>query len=194
MLFCLRSRGSARLRARSIQSHGLHAGCDPRAGVEGTLAEDGLSKMSPQSTLWIVAKRALTFALLGAIVGNITGWLMYGEWGIVMAPAFTLIGAIMGVLNAFLISAFIALRNLTVNRPRLALTPEGEMNDAEWANAGNWIGALIYHSRVDRRIIVPKRVSRFGYTINLGRPIGLAIAMVLVAVILGIIITSAFGH
>ena len=90
--------------------------------------------------MWIVAKRALTFALLGAIVGNITGWLMYGEWGIIMAPAFTLIGAIMGVLNTFLISAF------------------------------------------------------FGYTINLGRPIGLAIAMVLVAVILGIIITSAFGH
>jgi hypothetical protein len=72
--------------------------------------------MSPQNTLWIVAKRALTFALLGAIVGNITGWLMYGEWGIIMAPAFTLIGAIMGVLNAFLISAFLAIRSISGGR------------------------------------------------------------------------------
>jgi len=72
--------------------------------------------MSPQSTLWIVAKRALTFALLGAIVGNITGWLMYGEWGIIMAPAFTLIGAIMGVLNAFLISPVLATRSISGGR------------------------------------------------------------------------------
>jgi uncharacterized membrane protein len=150
--------------------------------------------MSLTSTSWIVAKRALTLALLGAIVGNVAGWLMYGEWGIIMAPTFTLIGAILGVLNALVLSVFVALRNRTVNRPRIVLTPEDEVNDSEWRNAENWTGALIYHSRVDRRIIVPKRVSRFGYTINLGRPIGLAIAIALVAVLLGIVITSAFGH
>jgi uncharacterized membrane protein len=105
-----------------------------------------------------------------------------------------LIGAILGVLNALLFSAFIALRDRTVNRPRLVLTPEDEVNDSEWRNAENWTGALIYHSRVDRRIIVPKRVSRFGYTINLGHPIGLALAIALVAVLLGTIITSVIGH
>jgi uncharacterized membrane protein len=150
--------------------------------------------MSLKSTSWIVAKRALTLALLGAIVGNIAGWLLYGEWGTIMAPTFTLIGAIMGVLNALLFSGFITLRDRTVNRPRVTLTPEDEMNDFEWGNADNWTGNLFYRSRVDRRIIVPKRVSRFGYTINLGRPIGLAIAIALIAVLVGIIITSALGH
>jgi uncharacterized membrane protein len=150
--------------------------------------------MSLKGTSWIVAKRALSFALLGAIVGNVTGWLMYGEWGMIMAPTFTLIGAIMGVLNALLFSGFIALRDRTANRPRLVLTPEDEMNESEWGDAENWTGSLIYHSRVDRRIIVPKRVSRFGYTINLGRPIGLTIAIAFIAVLVGIIITSAFGH
>ncbi len=105
--------------------------------------------MSLRATFWIMAKRVLSLALLGAIVGGIAGWLMYGEWGIIMAPTFALIGAIMGVLNALLFST---------------------------------------------RIIVPKRVSSFGYTINLGRPIGLAIAIALIAVLVGIIITSAFGH
>jgi uncharacterized membrane protein len=150
--------------------------------------------MSPRGTFWIVAKRALLLAVLGAIVGGTAGWLMYGGWGIIMAPTFALIGAIMGVLNALLFSGFIVLRDRTVSRPRLALTPEDEINDAEWRKAENWTGALIYHSRVDRRIIVPKRVSRFGYTINLGRPIGLAIAIALVAVLLGIVVTSAIGH
>jgi uncharacterized membrane protein len=150
--------------------------------------------MSPGGVLWIVAKRMLSFALLGAIVGGIAGWLMYGGWGTIMGPTFALIGAIMGVLNALLFSAFIALRDRTRNRPRLALTPEDEINDSEWTNPDNWTGALIYHSRVDRRIIVPKRLSGFGYTINLGRPIGLAIAIALVAVLLGIGITSAIGR
>lgn len=150
--------------------------------------------MSLRATFWIMAKRVLSLALLGAIVGGIAGWLMYGEWGIIMAPTFALIGAIMGVLNALLFSGFIALRDRTANRPRLVLTPDDEMNDSEWQNAENWTGTLIYHSHVDTRIIVPKRVSSFGYTINLGRPIGLAIAIALIAVLVGIIITSAFGH
>lgn len=136
----------------------------------------------------------LALALLGAIAGGIAGWLMFGGWAIMMAPAFALIGAIMGVLNALLFSGFIVLRDRTVNRPRPTLTPEDEINESEWSNADNWTGALIYHSRIDRRIIVPKRVSRFGYTINLGRPIGLAIAIALVAVLLGIVVTSAIGH
>ena len=138
-----------------------------------------------------MAKRVVSLALLGAIVGGIAGWLMYGGWGIVMAPTFALIGAILGVLNALVFSGYIGLRDRTVNRPRPVRTPEDEINDSEWKNADNWTGALLYHSRVDRRIIVPKRVSGFGYTINLGRPIGLAIAIALVAVLLVIGITSA---
>jgi hypothetical protein len=157
-------------------------------------APSELSKMSLKSTSWIVAKRALALAVLGALVGGIAGWLMYGEWGTIMAPAFALIGAIMGVLNALVFSGFIVLRDRTVSRPRLAPTPEDEINESEWRNADNWTGALIYHSRVDRRIIVPKRLSRFGYTINLGRPTGAAIAIALVGVLLGIVITSALGH
>ncbi|MGZ3333410.1 MAG: hypothetical protein ACXU9Z_11995 [Gemmatimonadaceae bacterium] len=94
-----------------------------------------------------MAKRALSLALLGAIVGGIAGWLMYGGWGIVMAPTFALIGAIIGVLNALLFSGFIVLRDRTVNRPRVALTPDDEIDESEWRNADNWTGALIYHSR-----------------------------------------------
>jgi hypothetical protein len=162
--------------------------------VARTFALSDESKMSLGGTSWIIAKRVLWLALLGAVVGGIAGWVMYGGWGTIMAPTFALIGAIMGALNALLFSGFITLRDRTVNRPRLAVTPEDEINDSEWNDADNWTGALFYHSRVDRRIIVPKRVSGSGYTINLGRPIGLAIAIALVAILLGIAITSAISH
>jgi len=150
--------------------------------------------MSLRETFWIITKRVLSLALLGAIVGGIGGRLMYGEWGTLIGPAFALIGAIMGALNALWFTGFIVLRDRTVNRPRPALTSADEVNDSEWKNAANWTGALIYHSRVDRRILVPKRVSGFGYTINLGHPVGLVIGIALVAVLLGIAIASAIGH
>ena len=101
----------------------------------------------------------------------------YG-WGIIMAPTFALIGAILGVLNYFLVSAFQMLRNRTANRLNPIVTSEDALNDAEWKNPTNWFGGIIYHSKLDTRILVPMRLSEFGHTINLGRPLWRLIAIV----------------
>lgn len=56
-------------------------------------------------------------------------------------------------------------------RPKSAATPQ-EGNEAEWRNPENWSGALVgvYFSKRDTRVWVPKRVPRWGWTLNLGNP------------------------
>ena len=51
-----------------------------------------------------------------------------------------------------------------------------EIDEREWARPDNWhAGPLgLYHSRRDRRVWVPKRSRAFGWTVNLGRPAGVA--------------------
>jgi uncharacterized membrane protein len=56
-------------------------------------------------------------------------------------------------------------------------------NIAEWENPRNWSAGLFYHSRADSRILVPKRLGGFGYTVNLGHPAG--------KIILGILLIAA---
>ena len=47
------------------------------------------------------------------------------------------------------------------------MTPQDQINDAEWADARNWTGWLcIYSSKADNRIWVPKRNPRMGLTLN----------------------------
>jgi uncharacterized membrane protein len=57
-----------------------------------------------------------------------------------------------------------------------------ETNEAEWRNAENWRLGL-YSSRKDSRVIVPKRIRGLGWTVNFGRPAGVAL---LLAILIGI--------
>ena len=60
------------------------------------------------------------------------------------------------------------------------------INQAEWENPANWSGprwVSLYFSKRDSRVWVPKQIPGLGWTINLGRPGGVAW---LVTVILGL--------
>lgn len=71
---------------------------------------------------------------------------------------------------------------------------QDNLNESEWENPANWWGGLLYHSQRDNRTWVPKRVPSFGETINIGRPLGLAIAVAIPVLIIALIITAAFGY
>ena len=66
------------------------------------------------------------------------------------------------------------------------------MNEAEWARPENWHGGLlgIYASARDTRLIVPKRRRWMGWTVNVGRPAGMA-GMALIA---ALVIAAALGR
>jgi uncharacterized membrane protein len=71
---------------------------------------------------------------------------------------------------------------------------EDSLNDSEWENPANWFGGWFYHSQLDTRTFVPKRVPGFGVTINLSRPGGLAIAIAIPVLIAALIITAWRGY
>ena len=66
------------------------------------------------------------------------------------------------------------------------------VNEAEWARPENWYGGLlgIYASARDTRLIVPKRRRWMGWTINVGRPAGMAC----MALIAAAVIAAALGR
>ena len=73
---------------------------------------------------------------------------------------------------------------------------QDEINRAEWENPNNWGGPdwmAVYFSRRDTRTWVPKRVSRMGWTLNLGRDAGVRwlIAIVGSAPALGVAAVAA---
>ncbi len=66
---------------------------------------------------------------------------------------------------------------------------EDSVNDSEWENPANWWGGFLYHSSLDTRSMVPQRTG-FGVTLNLSRPVGLAIGL---AIAFGIVALLAFA-
>lgn len=73
-------------------------------------------------------------------------------------------------------------------------TQQEAVNESEWENPANWWGSLLYHSKRDNRLWVPKRIPSFGETINLGKPLGLAIAVAIPGLIIAFIITATLGY
>ncbi len=49
---------------------------------------------------------------------------------------------------------------------------ENEM-DKLWKNPENWRFVFVYYCKADPRIIVPKRLRIFGWTLNLARPLAI---------------------
>ncbi len=163
------------------------------------------SELPPRlaSIAYSVIMRAVMFALVGAVLGGIVGWVGFGGvgynaatgrygWGLLMAPTFALSGASVAGAGSLLASALSIFQRRFVDRTTSGLTVQDELNDAEWKNPANWFGGLLYRSRLDTRTFVPKRKSVFGHTINLANPVGLAIVIALAALLLVTGITSAF--
>ncbi|HEX6627493.1 MAG TPA: DUF5808 domain-containing protein [Gemmatimonadaceae bacterium] len=148
-----------------------------------------------------MAARALKYMLAGALIGGVAGWFIFGGtaynattgnygWGPIMAPTFALTGAIVGLLTVVLVSAwrgFNAKVNASAEKERVG------PYSGEWDSPANWTGRIFYKSRVDRRVFVPKKLPGGGFTINLGQPLGIALAIVLF-VVLAVTLFSLITH
>jgi uncharacterized membrane protein len=55
------------------------------------------------------------------------------------------------------------------------MTPQSDINAQEYANPANWHLKMIYASKKDSRIVVPKRKGFKGYTVNFAKPAGIMI-------------------
>jgi uncharacterized membrane protein len=73
------------------------------------------------------------------------------------------------------------------------MSSEEEINDSEWENPASWRGGLFYFSRRDSRVWVPKQVPQLGWTLNLGRPLGLAFLLVSLGLVVALIVAGALG-
>jgi uncharacterized membrane protein len=73
----------------------------------------------------------------------------------------------------------------------ITLMTQDDINRSEWSNPKNW-SALIYHSRIDSRMIVPKR-TRLGWTINFGNKNGVMLFVALLALLLVVFIALYFS-
>jgi uncharacterized membrane protein len=74
-------------------------------------------------------------------------------------------------------------------------TNQYSVNESEWDNPANWWGGFLYHSKRDDRLWVPKRFGLvWGYSINAGRPLGFAVAIAALALIIALIIRGALEH
>ena len=144
------------------------------------------------------------YTLTGAVIGGVAGWFMFGGtrynaatgnygWGPIMAPTFVLIGAVLGLLDLVLVTSWRAVSRRIVAAADSRRNQSTGAEGAEWHNPSNWTVGVFYKSRVDHRIFVPQKFSGGWFTINLGQPIGVGIAVVLVAVLV-ITIFSMFSR
>ena len=62
------------------------------------------------------------------------------------------------------------------------MEPRDEINKQEYADPSNWHGVL-YASRKDSRIVVPKRKGLPGVTVNFAKPLGIMIHVINVVVL-----------
>jgi uncharacterized membrane protein len=148
----------------------------------------------------LVIGRALKSALLGALIGAMPWLLAYllvtnpltgdRRWALVMTPVFALVGAIVGALTSIALSAIRAGSGAASRQIERRPINTDPVNASEWENPRNWSGGVFYHSRLDKRILVPKRLGAFGYTVNLAHPGGRIVLAVLVGAAL---IAIAFG-
>jgi uncharacterized membrane protein len=61
------------------------------------------------------------------------------------------------------------------------------INQQEYTNPSNWHG-MLYASRKDSRIVVPKRTGIKGMTVNFAKPLGIMIHVVNVIVLTAVVV------
>ena len=94
-----------------------------------------------------------------------------------------MIGAFVGAAGATLFLVLGSFRNSMVDAANSVRNERVGPGSEEWNNPSNWTAGLFYKSRVDRRIFVPQKLPGGWFTINLGQPAGIAIAVVLLVVL-----------
>ena len=65
------------------------------------------------------------------------------------------------------------------------------VNESEWQDPANWWSGILYYSPRDDRFIVPKQGSSFGATLNLGRPLGVAIVLAIAVFLVSLLAAAA---
>ena len=68
------------------------------------------------------------------------------------------------------------------------------VNESEWEDPANWRAGILYYSPRDDRVFVPKPTWSIGATINLARPLGLAIALAIPVFLVGLVVAAALRH
>jgi uncharacterized membrane protein len=58
-----------------------------------------------------------------------------------------------------------------------------EINKKEYGNPANWHFSMIYASKKDSRIVVPKRKGFRGVTVNFAKPLGIMIHVINIVVL-----------
>jgi uncharacterized membrane protein len=137
-----------------------------------------------------VIGRALKSALLGALIGAMPWLLGYllvpnpptgdRSWALLMIPLFAGIGAIVGAVTSIALSAIRGGSGAASHRIENRPINTDPVSASEWENPRNWSRGVFYHSRLDKRILVPKRLRSFGYTLNLAHPGGRIFLAILV--------------
>jgi uncharacterized membrane protein len=70
------------------------------------------------------------------------------------------------------------------------MDPRDETNRQEYANPANW-HYVLYASKRDSRILVPKRKGLPGYTVNFAKPLGILVHVLIIAVLT---VAVVFGY
>lgn len=71
---------------------------------------------------------------------------------------------------------------------------QDSVNESEWDDPANWWAGVLYHSARDNRILVPKPRPSAGATLNLARPLGLAMALAVPVFLIALIIRAILRH
>lgn len=79
------------------------------------------------------------------------------------------------------------MRTFTRYQEVCAMDTRDEINKQEYADRSNWHGVL-YASRRDSRIVVPKRTGLKGITVNYAKPLGIMIHVINIIVLTAVVV------
>jgi uncharacterized membrane protein len=137
-----------------------------------------------------MSQRRLLISLLGqlaVVMAAVLGWLSVAGWLAPGSPALVFTGTIgMLVLIAGVLVVFLI-------RWRTVIRASGDASAAQAPDAPDddrhWMGGVFYVNRDDPAIFVPRRFG-IGWTMNLGNAGGIALAVLLILLVAGAIVTA----
>lgn len=164
----------------------------PRMALRATPGDDPRGALARAS-----ARRGVLAALLAQISAVIAVSLSLISVLIWLAPpaVATRTGLVVTIVLVFAALAAAVVRYRRIARPAPATARPSGAAPAAPDDDAHWKGGIIYVNRDDPAIWVPRRFG-MGWTINLGRPAGIAIGILTILVIVGIVVTVLLtaGH
>lgn len=70
--------------------------------------------------------------------------------------------------------------------------PSKETKDSWHSDPANWILGIFYFNKKDKRIFPPKRIAKFGWTVNFANPISILAIVAIIALV--IVIQKILKH